>query len=169
MKINVAFFRVFRIFRSSHGTSGTEYMKTQYLAIIHIITYDDVEMSYAVGAWGTKESAEKSLELEKYDCGGYVLNSYFKTREVENTERAQIKLSPSQAEMLKTISARPQNKFDRDEWDNCKSITDYKGIRTLRLRGAHQHRTARSLEKMGLAKVFSSCSHQIDCGVSLPF
>ena len=133
--------------------------------MLDVKTYEGSHFVYACGPWGTKEQADKSIEVGRDECEGYVNHSYCETREITT----EIKLTEKQEEMMMMIGERPECCMDRHEW-NSNRVTIYKGHRAFVLRGSHEHRTARSLEDKGLAKVFASQQFGgSGYGISLPF
>lgn len=138
---------------------------TEYLPIVDVITYDGKRYVYACAPWGTKKQAEQAITFERGTCEGNIQGSYCDTREIT----MEIKLTEKQQEMMMMIGEPPKCWMDHRKWDS-NQVTIYKGHRAFVLRGSHEHRTARSLEDKGLAKVFASQQFGgSGYAISLPF
>ncbi len=120
--------------------------------MLDVKTYEGAHFVYACGSWGTREEADKAIEIGRDECDGYVNNSYCETREVVT----EIKLTEKQEEIMMLIGPAPADRMSRYVWRNNGRVVIHNGRRTITLQGSHEHRTARSLEDKGLVRVFSS-------------
>jgi len=141
---------------------------TEYLPIVDVTTYDGHHYVYACGLWGSREQASESIARERSECEGNLNSHYCETREITTDDKDTAKLSKTQFDMMMMIGPAPSGRFENHDWHNSKQIDSYKGMRVMKLRGSHQHRTAYALEKRGIARVF--CSQQLGgYAVALPF